>query len=231
MKRLKSTGEILTGSPLRVLSTSHPFHEYHFIDEDASRIETLRAEVQKLSVDFPGRTTNVHIHLGDAIELLVKLIPTIAYRDFKRALLFLDPYGLDVPWSVIELAAKQGTIDVLLNFSIMDLNRNYLPAKRETLTDEQREKVLPFLGPGWEEEIYPESSQTSLFGKEFEKLSNNEIVLFYANRLESKAGFKFASEPLLFEYHGANLYYLLLASHKEAARKIMNSLVKKYGKT
>lgn len=231
LKRLRTTGEEITGSPLRVLSIAPPFNEYHFIDEDHQRIETLTEEVNKLKSSAAMGQSNVKVHVGDAITVLKEqLIPSITYESFRRSLLFLDPYGLDIPWSLIELAAKQGTIDILLNFSIMDLNRNHLPAKRNLLTDEQRRKVLPFLGSGWEDEIYPESSQSSFFGTEYEKLTNDEIMLFYASRLESKAGFKFVSEPLLFSHKGANLYYLVLASHKEAARKIMNSLVSKYRK-
>lgn len=231
LKRLRSTGEEITGSPLRVLSIRPPFSEYHFIDEDRNRIETLSEEVSKLSGSREFDLSGVNIHIGDAITILKdQLIPSITYESYRRSLLFLDPYGLDIPWTLIELAARQGTIDILLNFSIMDLNRNHLPAKRELLTEEQRAKVLPFLGNGWENEIYPESSQASLFGTEYEKLSNDDIMLFYANRLESKAGFKFVSEPLLFSHKGANLYYLVLASQKEAAKNIMNSLVSKYRK-
>ena len=231
LKRLRTTGEEITGSPLRVLSIKPPFSEYHFIDEDHSRIETLTDEVNKLGASKEINPDDVNIHVGDAITILEKeLIPSITYESYKRSLLFLDPYGLDIPWTLIEKAASQRTIDILLNFSIMDLNRNHLPARRELLTDDQRVKVLPFLGSGWENEIYPESSQSNLFGTEYEKLGNDDIMLFYASRLESKAGFKFVSEPLLFSHKGANLYYLVLASQKEPAKRIMNSLVSKYRK-
>ncbi|MGB0890072.1 MAG: three-Cys-motif partner protein TcmP, partial [Solirubrobacterales bacterium] len=38
----KRTGEFISGSPLNALLVSPPFSEYHFIDLDGSRVDSLR---------------------------------------------------------------------------------------------------------------------------------------------------------------------------------------------
>ena len=38
----------------------------------------------------------------------------------------LDPYGLHLDWEVIETAGKMRSIEIFLNFPIMDMNRNAL---------------------------------------------------------------------------------------------------------
>jgi three-Cys-motif partner protein len=173
----------------------------------------------------------VHFHSGDCNTILVdKVFPLIDYRQYRRALCFLDPYGLDVRWGVLEAAGQQGTIDLLLNFSIMNLNRNALPASRNALTDVHRERMELAWGAGWEEELYAPTPEPDLFEEQYEKIEQERIVTAYGNRLVHLAGFKFCSEPILFvNSKNAPLYYLLFASpNQKAAKNISSYLVKKY---
>ncbi len=226
--RRRGDGEIIIGSPLRVLQLKPAFTEYHFIDEDEQRLAKLNEEVSAAIASGEAQK-RIFLYNGDAITILEKhLVGSVRYAEYKRALLFLDPYGLDIPWKLVCQVANQQTIDLLLNFSIMDLNRNNLPARRSELTEDQRSRAEGFLGQGWEDAIYPRSRQTNMFHVEHEKLSNDSIMLFYADRLHNQAGFTYVSTPLLFSGNGAQLYYLILASHKEAAKKIMDHLVRKY---
>ena len=40
----------------------------------------------------------------------------------RRALCLLDPYNINLKWEVIETAGKMGSVEVFLNFMIMDIN-------------------------------------------------------------------------------------------------------------
>lgn len=109
----RSTKEPIDGSPARALKVTLPFDGFYFIDMNADKtayLERVRA----------GHT-NVRIHTGDTNPYLKLLLPTIKYADFKRALFLLDPYGLQVDWEIIEIAGRLKTIDMFLNFPIMDI--------------------------------------------------------------------------------------------------------------
>ena len=58
--------------------------------------------------------------------LLSKVFPRADYGQYKRALCLLDPYNIDLTWEVIETAGKARSVEVFMNFMIMDVNRNAL---------------------------------------------------------------------------------------------------------
>jgi hypothetical protein len=58
--------------------------------------------------------------------LLQNIFPKVRYEDFHRALCVLDRYDLHLDWQVIETANKMGSIENLLRFPIMDMNRDTL---------------------------------------------------------------------------------------------------------
>ena len=51
-------------------------------------------------------------------------MPQIQYKNFTRALVLLDPYGLHLDWEVIRQAGQSKAVDMFLNFPAMDMNRN-----------------------------------------------------------------------------------------------------------
>src|SRR5439155_13221998 len=70
---------------------------------------------------------DVHVFEGDCNRILLEnVFPRVRYEDYRRALCLLDPYGLDLKWQVIKAAGKMQSIDMFLNFPVMDMNRNAL---------------------------------------------------------------------------------------------------------
>ncbi|HVO79351.1 MAG TPA: three-Cys-motif partner protein TcmP [Terriglobales bacterium] len=115
----RSTGESVPGSPSNALNVQPPFREYHFIDLDVARVESLQR--------IAGTRNDVYIYEGDCNEVLIKtILPTLHYESYRRALCLLDPYGLDLNWDVMFQAGQLGTVDMFLNFPVMDMNRNAL---------------------------------------------------------------------------------------------------------
>ena len=47
-------------------------------------------------------------------------------EQYKRGLCVLDPYGLNLNWEVMKTAGQMKSIDMFLNFMVMDMNRNVL---------------------------------------------------------------------------------------------------------
>src|SRR6202020_773108 len=110
----KTRGDLIEGSPLIALNTIAPFHEYHFIKCDTGRTEELRKE----AVDRP----DVFTYSEDCnTVLLSKVLPRADYGQSKRALCLLDPYNIDLTWQVIETAGKAKSVEIFVNFMIMDI--------------------------------------------------------------------------------------------------------------
>src|SRR5579871_3088054 len=85
----------MKGSALRALELEPGFNEYLFIKKDPKRF----SEVNSLSRQHQGKS--VTVKNVEANEYLRKWCATIDWRT-KRALVFLDPYGMQVDWSLIE---------------------------------------------------------------------------------------------------------------------------------
>ncbi len=225
----RQTGEFVQGSPLNALEIDNPFTEYHYIDIDKEKAETLKR--------LTGDRTNINIYQEDCNEVLVKkILPTLQYESKKRALCILDPYGLHLHWETIISAAKLRTTEIFLNFPLMDMNRNVLHKDLLSADPDQIERMNKFCGTDeWQEILYEEAKQLSLFGDTDRiKIVNSNIKLgewFKKERLQKVAGFKFVPEPMLMRNSkGGPLFFLFFASHNETGKNIVSAIFNKYRK-
>jgi three-Cys-motif partner protein len=217
----KTTREVVDGSPQIALKTSPPFSEYHFIDADAKRAEQLRG--------IAGDRKDVYIYSADCNDILLdKVFPRAKYDDYRRALCLLDPYNINLKWEVIEAAGKMGSVEVFLNFMIMDINRNVLRKNPDKALQRKVEQLTRLWGDEmWIDAAYDASG--NLFGDP-EKVSNERFEATWRERLKKKAGFKFVSKPMPMKTRtNSVIYYLYFASQKPVAAGIADDIFKKYG--
>jgi len=219
----KKTGEMVPGSPLNALAINPPFEEYHLIDLDGAKVENLRSLV--------GDRTDVSVHEGDCNEVLLKTVfPRVRYEDFRRGLCLLDPYGLTLLWEVVERAGKMRSLEIFLNFPIMDMNRNALWSDAAGVAKEDADRMTSFWGDdSWKKAAYVE--QGNLFGGSdaVKHGGNVRVVEAYRERLKKVAGFKYVPEPMpMRNTTGAVVYYLFFASQNDTGRKIVESIFHKY---
>jgi three-Cys-motif partner protein len=218
----RKTGEMVSGSPLNALEISPPFTEYYFIDLDEERAEVFNA----LAKENP----NIHPYHGDCNEVLVKdIFPKLGWDTFKRALCILDPYGLHLKWETIKKAAELKTVDIFINFPIMDMNRNVLFADFDKAEPEDIARMNDFWGDeSWKDLLYKE--QKTLFGEtqHIRVESYHTLAKEFTKRLK-KAGFKSVPEPILMtNIKNGPLYYLYFASQKDVANNIIKDIFSKY---
>lgn len=219
----KETGEFVHGSPLNALKITPPFTEYHFIDLDEDKVESLK----KITKGKP----DIHFYHGDCNEILIKdIFPKLTYDSFKRALCIFDPYGLGLKWETIKKGADLKTVDIFLNFSIMDANRNVLFEDLSMAKQEDIGRMSTFWGDtNWKELIYKE--EKDLFGEARQiKVDNfKRLALGFRERLRKVAGFKHVPEPVLMRNtKNGPLYYLYFASQQDVANNIINDIFNKY---
>lgn len=102
----KRSGEWVAGSPLNALEVSPPFREYHLIDADQDRRNQLRAIV--------GQRPDVFLYAGDCNVILPsEVFPRARHADYRRALCLLDPYNINLDWTVVAEAARMQSIEIL----------------------------------------------------------------------------------------------------------------------
>lgn len=220
----KTTREQVAGSPLTALDVDPPFEAFHLIDLDD--------EKTKLLAEITRGIPNVFIYRGDCNKVLLEAIfPKVRYEDYRRGLCFLDPYGLHLNWEVLRVAGEMRSLDIFLNFPMMDINRTALWRNPDAVSDENAQRMTAFWGDAsWRDASYTESAQATLFGEPvMEKASNDVIAEAFRERLQKVAGFKFVPEPIpMRNSKGATVYYLFFATHNPTADKLGRYILKKY---
>lgn len=216
----KSTGEIIDGSPALALQVVPPFSEYHFIDLNGAKVDALKKTV--------GSRQHVYIYKGDCNSILLKdVYPRVLWKDYRRGLCLLDPYGLHLNWEVIAQAGEMRSIEIFLNFPIADMNRNVLRNNPDKVFKADIERMNAFWGDdSWRKIAY--TTERSLFGFE-EKVDNESIANAFQQRLKDVAGFKCVPKPLAMKNsNNAIVYYLFFASQNRTGGKIASYIFDKY---
>ena len=218
----RTTGNKVEGSPLIALNVQPAFSEYHFIDCNPNRVDQLR----KLA----GDRSDVFTYAGDCNDVLSReVFPRARYDNFRRAVCLLDPYNIDLTWKVIETAGKMGTIELFLNFMIMDINRNALTRDPSKARASKVAQMTRFCGGDeWLDIGYDRDE--NLFGEVTPtKVSNSRVAEWFRKRLIDKAGFKYVPKPMPMKTPmNSIIYYLYFAGHKSSASKIVTDIFDKY---
>jgi len=216
----ETTGEFVPGSPLNALAVEPPFREFHLIDIDAEKVQNLK--------ELIGERVDVHLYTGDCNQILLEgVFPQVRFEDYRRGLCILDPYGLQLIWEVIQTAGQMKTIDLFLNFPILDMNRNVLWRDPTGVGTEQIARMNLYWGDeSWRHIAY--STTGNLFGYP-EKEPNEIMVQAFLRRLKEVAGFNRVPQPLpMRNSKGAIVYYLFFASQKDTAENIVEEIFEKY---
>lgn len=224
MHKSRSSGDLVPGSPTVALRISPPFKEYHFIDLDRGKTETLEELIRTDARDSDA----IHVYTADCNDVLLSSVfPRAKYEDYRRALCLLDPYGLHLDWEVIRTAGAMKSVEIFLNFPIGDMNRNVLRRDPRKTGLDQASRLTRYWGDEtWRDAAY--TTEGDLFGHE-EKLTNQAVVDAFRYRLREVAGFSYVPEPMpMRNSRGAVIYYLFFASQKPVAAKIVRDIFSKY---
>lgn len=124
------------GSAYVALRQKQPFDHYVFVD----RIPEHADNLNKLREEFPGLASRISIKVADANTFLQGWCHDTDWKG-NRAVVFLDPYGMQVDWATIEAIARTKAIDLWLLFPLGQavnrlLTRRHVPegAHAERLT-------------------------------------------------------------------------------------------------
>jgi three-Cys-motif partner protein len=220
---------LLDGSARLALKTQPPFDRYLFIDRSPDRCAALDG----LKQEFPDVADRVSVRQGDANDA----IQDLCAKDWRsrRAVLFLDPYGMQVEWSTIAAVAGTKAIDLWLLFPL-GIGVNRLLTRSGEIPPSWRHRLNLLLGTeDWYDEFYKvETTAPNLFGESetrVKKASIDTIGRYFNNRLGSVFADYAKSPRVLTNSANCPLYLLCFAVGNKngapTALRIANHLLTK----
>ncbi len=183
------------GSARIALETTPRFTKLVFIEQKQAFCRALR----ELAVGYPGR--DVEVIRGNADQMVLTAISRSSWAG-ARAVMFIDPYGMQLSWATLEAIRRTEAIDVWYLVTLQGLYRQ-ATTDRRNITPKKRAALNRMLGTdAWEAAWYTQQSPGGLFDLMGEKPTMtdhrvaevDEIEQFVAARL--KALFPKVSGPL-----------------------------------
>ena len=142
-----------------------------------------------------------------------------------RGVVFLDPFGMHVPWDTIEEIGKTKAIEVFINLPVGMAIRRLLKRSGK-FTEKERAKLDEYFGTDeWYDLLYKHESD--LFGGNVTKIqdSGDVLVKWYCKRL--KQVFRYVSTAREIQAtNGRPLYYLIFAGPNEKGADIADEVLK-----
>jgi len=206
--------KFLDGSAKIAMSLPSQFDQYLFIEQSRKRAQALTASVRD---DFPALADRVEVKIDDANRALCEWC---GQRDWskERAVVFLDPYGMQVQWKTVETLAKTKGVDLWYLF----------PLATRVLTqdgnmDESWAKKLDSLfgTPDWRSRFYTPQIQSGLFG-DVESVKRNATALNIQSFIEERlrSCFVEVADSRIIKNSRSPLFALCFAASNEKGSKI-----------
>ena len=195
------------GSARIALEIKPEFDKYIFIEKS----KTHFTELLKLKEEFKDKEKKIDLINTDANSWIIDRCNNYKWQN-NRAVLFLDPYGMQVNWETIKAIANTEAIDLWYLFPFgIGVNRllkkdaGKIPASWEA-------KLDSIFGTNeWKKAFYSKTQETTLFGSETKTVKDTDfskISEFVVKRLKSIfAGVD--ENPLLLRNSKNNPLYLL----------------------
>lgn len=211
----------LAGSPRVALEIEHQFTHYIFLELDPIRI----AQLEDLKQEFSTSSAEILIRKKDCNTYLRELLDRSRKWNRWRGVVFLDPFGMQVPWETIVKIGETRAIEVIINFPLgMAIQR--LLKRSGDFTDRERQRLDDYFGTDeWMDLIY--TRQTDMAGERIDKIreSSDVLVRWYRQRLKGIFGYVSEAREIQ-STRGRPLYYLIFAGPNETGSRIASHVLK-----
>ncbi len=197
------------GSARIALEVEPGFDQYLFIEHSKQRV----LELEELKTLYPNRAEHIRVEQGDANLVLKTWCKNTNWQQ-HRAVVFLDPYGMQVDWSTLEAIAATKAIDLWILFPIGQAVNRLLINRKPPPESWSNALTRTFGEDSWRQRFYKKSVQQSLFGEEELETKTADFADIQAYFLE-RLGSVFesvAKNPLLLcNSRGIPIYLLCFA--------------------
>jgi three-Cys-motif partner protein len=220
--------KLLDGSAKLALQVEPRFDKYVFIERSPERCQQLEG----LKHEFPTLADDIDVRQGEANEVIQKLCAPLDAWKSRRAVLFLDPYGMQVEWKTIEAIAATKAIDLWLLVPL-GVGMNRLVTKSGKLPESWHQRMDAFLGTkAWYDEFYKVETKPTLFGDhQVQVKASMDVMARYFNDRLKQVFAGVVEEPGVLWNSANNPLYLLCFAvgnerGKDIALRIANHLLK-----
>jgi three-Cys-motif partner protein len=180
---LEEMDTFIDGSARIALKFDPGFDKYIFIENDPEKC----IELDRLKTDFPKKSESIQVWKEDSNKALADFCGDKTIWKTQRAVLFLDPYGLQVNWDTIECIAATEAIDLWYLFPVGTVFR--LMKKESTPSPANSSRLDSLFGThDWFDIFYSRHKAVGLFedGIDFTRDADTIAVSdFLVKRLES----------------------------------------------
>jgi three-Cys-motif partner protein len=148
---------MVPGSASIAMTCEPPFHRMVFIEKARSKARAL----DRLKERAPDR--NITVIRGDANAAIPAYLQSLTRRD--RAIVFLDPFGMEVAWSTLEKITASRVVDLWYLFPLFGLYRQ-ATLDAADIDDDKAAALTRMLGTEeWRTAFYEPDRQYGLFGQ------------------------------------------------------------------
>lgn len=224
---IPETVERRKGSAQIAIDIEPRFDRLVFMERKPKHVAALEA----LRAKYPDR--GIAVHKGDANDLLQM---ADGWRGWQktRAVVFLDPYGLQVDWATLEALARTKAMDIWYLVSLSGLYRQATKDPSDICAD-KRASLTRFLGTdAWEQAWYNSKTQPNLFGDDVVETKRTDDLSVLEKFVEDRFKTIFArvrGPKRLYNDQGAPMFslFFLMANPSSkawnAARPIVDHLL------
>ena len=205
------------------------FDHYYFVDKSEENCKALEKKLEQYQTH--GRK---HYLNKDANEAVGMLSNTLRKYSNCKALVFLDPFGMQIDWTSIE-SLKDLSVDLWILVPTGVIINRLLERK----VDQEKglahaEKLMSFFG--MTEEVirnffYTETQVQTLFGEEeiITKAENSirKIAQLYVKRLKDVFLYVTEEPMVLYNNHNVPIFHLVFAANNKTAMKIAQDIINK----
>jgi three-Cys-motif partner protein len=174
----------LDGSPRVALKVRPAFSRYVFIEMNKRRF----GELENLKNEFPEQADSIVLRQGNANDWLQRYAAEVNWKEW-RAVVFLDPFGMQIDWATMEAIAKTQAIDVWILFPLGVAVNRFLMRDPARIPLPWKNHLNRMFGcEDWFDTFYREEVSPSLLGedKRIQKIGTIETISgYYHQKLRS----------------------------------------------
>lgn len=201
---IKDTNQFIEGSAVVAFNagraSGHPFSEMHLSDLEA---QNSAAVVQRIKA-LGGALTS---YVGAASVVVDQVMSAI--NPYGLHLAFLDPFNLaQLPFSIIERMLRVKRMDMIIHFSVQDLQRNL---------DKQSGvgKALDIFAPGWRDAVDVNQASAAL---------RAAFVEYWLGTIRALGTRPATGKPLIVGEKNQRLYWLVFLSSNPLGHELWNDV-------
>ncbi len=164
------------GSAEIALRLDPGFDRYVFVEKQKGNVEALNRLLER----YPDKAGISRVHRGDANQVLSAWCETVDTRR-ERAVVFLDPYGLQVRWEALAALADTQAVDLWLLFPLGQAVNRLLTSKKLPAGGWADRLTTIFGTDEWKTRFYTRAGQSSFLGSDagLEKSATFKSILEY----------------------------------------------------